>query len=91
MGLAGSAAATYARYKIRVNCIAPGLVETPLTSRITGNEASLKASLAMHAMGRIGQPEDIAAAAAWLLSDDSSWMSGNTLSIDGGLATMRAR
>jgi NAD(P)-dependent dehydrogenase (short-subunit alcohol dehydrogenase family) len=45
----------------------------------------------MHAMGRIGQPEDVAAAAAWLLSDDSSWMSGNTLSIDGGLATMRAR
>lgn len=91
MGLAGSAAATYARHKIRVNCIAPGLVETPLTARITGNEASLKASVAMHAMGRIGQPEDVAAAAAWLLSDDSSWMSGNTLSIDGGLATLRAR
>lgn len=91
MGLTLSAAATYARYKIRVNCVAPGLVETPLTARITGNEASLKASLAMHALGRIGKPEDIAAAATWLLSDDSSWMTGNTLSIDGGLANLRAR
>ena len=91
MGLTLSSAATYARYKIRVNCIAPGLVETPLTARITGNETSLKASLAMHALGRIGKAGDIAAAATWLLSDDSSWMTGNTMSIDGGLANLRAR
>jgi NAD(P)-dependent dehydrogenase (short-subunit alcohol dehydrogenase family) len=91
MGLTLSAAATYARYGIRVNCVAPGLVETPLTARITGNEASLKASQAMHALGRIGKPEDIAAAATWLLSDDSSWMSGNTLSVDGGLGHLRSK
>jgi NAD(P)-dependent dehydrogenase (short-subunit alcohol dehydrogenase family) len=91
MGLAISAAATYARYQIRVNCIAPGLVATPLTQRITSNEASLKASQAMHALGRIGQPEDIAAAATWLLSDDSSWMSGNVLNMDGGLAKLRSK
>lgn len=89
MGLTLSAAATYARYGIRVNCIAPGLVDTPLTARITGNEASLKASQAMHALGRIGTPKDIAAAAAWLLSDDSSWMSGGTLNVDGGLGHLR--
>jgi NAD(P)-dependent dehydrogenase (short-subunit alcohol dehydrogenase family) len=91
MGLTTSAAATYARYKIRVNCIAPGLVDTPLVSRITSSEAALKASTAMHALGRIGRPEDIVAATTWLLSDDTSWMSGNTISVDGGLAHLRAK
>ena len=56
VGLAQSAAATYARYNIRVNCVAPGLTRTPLTESLTNNESSLKASAALHPLGRIGEP-----------------------------------
>jgi len=90
-GLARSAAATYASRKVRVNCVAPGLVDTPLSSRITGNEASLKASIEMHPLGRIGEPEDIASAIDWLLGSESGWVTGQVLSVDGGLANVRPR
>jgi NAD(P)-dependent dehydrogenase (short-subunit alcohol dehydrogenase family) len=91
IGLALSAAATYAVRGIRVNCVAPGLVATPMTSRLTGNETSLKASTAMHALGRIGEPADVAAAIEWLLSPEQSWVTGQVLGIDGGLASVRPR
>jgi NAD(P)-dependent dehydrogenase (short-subunit alcohol dehydrogenase family) len=91
IGLAQSAAATLAPQKIRVNAIAPGLVATPLAERITGNEASLKASTAMHPLGRIGQPEEIAALIEFLLDPANSWITGQTFGIDGGLATVRGR
>ncbi len=91
MGLTLSAAATYAPRNIRVNCVAPGLVDTPLASRITSNEASLKISTAMHALGRIGKPEDVASAIAWLLEPTNNWITGQVIGIDGGLGTIRAR
>lgn len=91
IGLAQSAAATYATRNIRINCVAPGLVETPMTERITSNEASLKASIAMHALGRIGQPNDIASAIAWLLDPENAWITGQVLGVDGGLGTLRGR
>ena len=56
IGLARSAAATYANRNLRFNCIAPGMVDTPLTEIITKNEMALKGSVAMHALGRIGDP-----------------------------------
>jgi len=59
IGLTLAAAILWAR-GIRVNCVAPGLVRTPLTARLTANETSLKASEAMHALGRIGEPADVA-------------------------------
>jgi NAD(P)-dependent dehydrogenase (short-subunit alcohol dehydrogenase family) len=90
-GLARSAAASYAARGIRVNCVAPGLTRTPMTERITGNEASLKVSTAMHPLGRIGEPADIASAVAWLLSPESGWVTGQTIGVDGGLARVRAR
>ncbi|MBK9127862.1 MAG: SDR family oxidoreductase [Phycisphaerales bacterium] len=90
-GLTLSAAATYAPYGIRINAVAPGLTRTPLTHRLTSNEASLRASAAMHALGRIGEPDDVAASIAWLLSDDSAWITGQVLGVDGGLATLRAK
>ena len=90
-GLARSAAATYAPQGIRVNAVAPGLVDTPLAARITGNETSLRASVAMHPLGRIGTPDDIAVAAEWLLGDGSSWVTGQTIGVDGGLAKLKIR
>jgi NAD(P)-dependent dehydrogenase (short-subunit alcohol dehydrogenase family) len=91
VALARSAGATYARYGVRVNCIAPGLVQTPLTRSITQNEPSLKASVAMHPLGRIGQPAEVAAAIHWFLRPEQSWITGQCLGVDGGLATLQAR
>ncbi|MGC8548084.1 MAG: SDR family NAD(P)-dependent oxidoreductase [Acidobacteriaceae bacterium] len=90
-GLALAAAATYASRKIRINCVAPGLTRTPLTERITGNEVVAKGSLAMHALGRFGEPEEVASAIAWFLDPEQSWVTGQVLGVDGGLATLRTR
>ncbi len=91
IGLTMAAAASYGPRNIRVNCVAPGLVETPLTTRITQNEASLKSSQAMHALGRIGRPEDIASAIDWLIDPENAWVTGQVFGVDGGLGTVRAR
>jgi NAD(P)-dependent dehydrogenase (short-subunit alcohol dehydrogenase family) len=91
IGLTLSAAATYGPRNIRVNCVAPGLIATPLTSRITQNEASLKASQGMHVLGRIGTPGDVASAIAWLIDPANSWITGQVIGVDGGLGTVRPR
>jgi len=91
VGLTLSAAATYAPRNIRVNCVAPGLVASPLTARITENEIARKASQSMHALGRIGTPDDIAAALAWLVDPANSWITGQVVGVDGGLGTIRPR
>ena len=90
-GLALSAAATYAARGSGVNVMAPGLVETPAPARITGNVARRKASLAMHPLGRLGRPEDVAAMAEWLLQPANDWLTGQTFGIDGGLGRVRSR
>jgi NAD(P)-dependent dehydrogenase (short-subunit alcohol dehydrogenase family) len=91
VGLMRSAAATYAGRGLRFNAVAPGLVETPATARITRSEAGRKASLAMHPLGRLGRPEDVASVAAWLLGPDSDWVTGQVFGVDGGLATVKSR
>lgn len=91
IGLTLAAAATYAPSRIRVNAVAPGLVETPLTARLLASPASRATSLAMHPLGRIGAPEEVAAALAWLLDPAQSWVTGQVLGVDGGLATLRPR
>jgi len=91
VGLAQSAAATYARYNIRVNCVAPGLTRTPLTESLTRNEASLKASAALHPLGRIGEPHEVASAVAWLLDPEQSWLTGQVIAVDGGLSSVQPR
>ena len=91
IGLMRAAAATYASSGIRVNAVAPGLVESPLSQGITNNEVALKASIAMHPLGRIGTPEDIAGAVHWLLGPDSAWVTGQVIGVDGGLAGLKGR
>lgn len=86
-----SAAATYAARNIRVNCVAPGLVATPLTQRITQNEAALKTSQGMHALGRIGAADDVASAIAWLVDSANAWITGQVIGVDGGLGTVRPK
>ena len=88
--LVRSAGATYGAAGIRVNAVAPGLVETPLTARISSNEKARSASEAMHVLGRLGTPEDVAAAMQWLLSDEAGWITGQTLGVDGGLGRVRS-
>jgi NAD(P)-dependent dehydrogenase (short-subunit alcohol dehydrogenase family) len=91
IGLALAAAATYASKNIRVNIIAPGLVRTPLTADLTTNAAISKKSTAMHAIGRMGEPSDVAAGIEWLFDPQQSWVTGQVLGIDGGLAAVRPR
>ena len=91
VGLAQSAAATYARFNIRVNCVAPGLTRTPLTESLTKNEASLMASAALHPLGRIGEPHEVASAIAWLLDPEQSWVTGQVIAVDGGLSSVQPR
>lgn len=89
-GLTRSAAATYAGRGLRFNAVAPGLVDTPLAERITRSEKALEHSRRMHPLGRIGRPDDVASAIAWLLSEESDWTTGQVIGIDGGLGRTRA-
>lgn len=89
--LARSAAASYARQGVRVNCVAPGLVRTTLAAGLLANEAALKASTALHPLGRIGEPDEVAAALAWLIHPAQGWITGQVLGVDGGLAHVQAR
>lgn len=91
IGLALSAAATYAPKNVRVNCIAPGLTRTPLTERLFSNEASLKASTAMHALGRTCEPDDSAAAIEFLVSEAARSITGQVLAVDAGLGSVKPR
>ena len=89
MGLVLSAAATYARQKIRFNAVAPGLVRTPLAAGLVSSELAEKASIGMHPLGRLGEPEDVARAIVWLLDPAQSWVTAQVIGVDGGLADVK--
>lgn len=89
-GLARSAAATYAARGLRFNVVAPALVDTPMASRITSSERALEHSRKMHPLGRIGTPDDVAPVIEWLASEDSAWVTGQVVGVDGGLGRIRS-
>lgn len=87
-GLTRSLAAELAP-KIRVNCIAPSLVQTSLAEKLVNTPEKIEAGGKRHALQRIGQPGDIAAMAEFLLSDNAGWITGQVLHIDGGMSTLK--
>jgi len=91
LGLTKGAAVDYGHQQIRVNAILPGAVDTPMVQALTSDpqfSGLLEKLRTSHPVGRIGLPEEIAAAAVWLLSDQSSFVTGAELAVDGGfLAT----
>ncbi len=91
IGLAQSAAATYAANQLRFNVVAPGLVESPLTAALLKNQLAYNASKSMHALGRIGTPQDIAQAILFFLKPENSWITGQVLAVDGGLSKIRPK
>ena len=86
-GLGKSLAAELAP-KTRVNVIAPSIINTPLADRFLNNEAKMEKSAQRHPLKRVGEASDIAAMTRFLLSDDSSWMTGQILGLDGGMSTL---
>jgi NAD(P)-dependent dehydrogenase (short-subunit alcohol dehydrogenase family) len=84
VGLTRQFALTYARYGVRVNAIAPGYVESPMMAAIRENADTLAHLTSLHPMGRLGLPEEVAAAACFLASDDASFINGAILPVDGG-------
>ncbi|HEX2752997.1 MAG TPA: SDR family oxidoreductase [Alphaproteobacteria bacterium] len=91
IGLTLSAAATYAGSGLRVNAVAPGLTDTPMTKQITSNDSTRRVSEAMHALGRLGTAEDIARAIVFLSAPENSWITGQVLAVDGGLSRVRPK
>jgi NAD(P)-dependent dehydrogenase (short-subunit alcohol dehydrogenase family) len=86
-GLSKSLAAELAP-NTRVNVIAPSITNTPLADRFLNNEAKMEKSAQRHPLKRVGEADDIAAMTRFLLSDDSSWMTGQILGLDGGMSTL---
>ena len=82
-GMTKAAALDYAKQNIRVNAVGPGPVETPLLAKGTGGDPHSYAAFVP--MGRIGQPDEIADAVVWLLSDEAHYVTGHTLPVDGGV------
>lgn len=89
LGLTRTMALDHGRDRIRVNAVCPGYIQTPLLDKWLAGEAdpaaTMKEVLRWHPLGRIGTPRDIAEAVLFLISDASSWITGTTLVVDGGL------
>jgi NAD(P)-dependent dehydrogenase (short-subunit alcohol dehydrogenase family) len=88
-GLTKSLAAEFSTLKIRVNAIAPSLTDTNLAAQLLSTPEKREASAKRHPLQRIGNPEEIAALAAFLISDQSSWITGQIIGVDGGMGNLK--
>lgn len=84
LGLTKSVALEYAKEGIRINAVCPGMIETDLLDRAFANQEVKERLIAMHPIGRVGKPEEIAEAVVWLCSDKASFVTGQSLPLDGG-------
>ena len=90
-GLGQSLASELSNQQIRVNLVAPSLTNTPLSSKFLNTPEKMEASAKRHPLGRYGEPKDITAAIAFLLSDESSWITGQVIPVDGGMSSIRTK
>ena len=90
-GMARSAAASYAKDTLRVNVIAPSIMDSNMSEKILSSEAAVELSKSMHPISKIGDTSDILPVVKWLLSDDSKWITGQTIHVDGGFSTVKPR
>ena len=90
-GFVRSAAATYAKDNLRVNSIAPSIMDSNMSQKILSSEAAIEVSKNMHPISKIGDAGDILPVVKWLLSDDAKWVTGQTIHVDGGLSTVKPR
>lgn len=87
VGLTRNAALEFAPAGVRVNCICPGVIDTPLVARAFGSSEGIRETMhRFHPLGRMGKPEEIAPCVLFLASDDASFVTGHTLVVDGGLS-----
>ena len=84
VALTRSMAMDFAKDRIRVNCLCPGFTRTPLIEGLFADAKRIALLTRLHPLGRLGEPKDIAAAALFLVSDDSSWITGQAIAVDGG-------
>jgi NAD(P)-dependent dehydrogenase (short-subunit alcohol dehydrogenase family) len=89
VGLARSAAASYASKGIRFNVVSPGLVKSKMTKHLWSKERTSDYSRKMHAVGRLGQPRDVASLVLWLVQPENDWITGSVFNVDGGLSSVR--
>lgn len=88
-GLGKSLAAEWASNLIRVNVVAPSLTDTPLASKLLADNEKKEAAGKRHPLGRVGTAEDLAELVTFLLSDKSSWITGQIIGVDGGMGTLK--
>jgi NAD(P)-dependent dehydrogenase (short-subunit alcohol dehydrogenase family) len=88
-GLAKSLAAEYAKDQIRVNVIAPSITQTPLAQFLLNSDKKIEASIERHPLRKIGDPNDIAQSVSFMLTEQSSWITGQILHVDGGLSSLK--
>jgi NAD(P)-dependent dehydrogenase (short-subunit alcohol dehydrogenase family) len=89
LGLTKSAAVEYGRYGIRVNAVSPGAIRTELLLNVLGSQEALDRLGSSHPLSRIGLPEEVAETVVWLFSENSSYLSGQSIVLDGGLSAQR--
>ncbi|MBM3776938.1 MAG: glucose 1-dehydrogenase [Acidimicrobiia bacterium] len=85
VGLTKSVALEFAKQNVRVNCVCPGLVRTPMTETLAGGAANVDGLAAMEPVGRLGTPEELAATIVFLCSDGAGFITGQALAVDGGM------
>ena len=90
-GFARSAAATYAKDNLRVNVIAPSIMDSNMSQKILSSDTAREVSKNMHPISKIGDTDDILPVIKWLLNPDTKWVTGQTIHVDGGLSTVKPR